>query len=254
MNVTEFSQRWDLLYNNIASNSAPGLDEYEKSVFLTQAQQSVVLSLYSNASDGFEASEIVRKYLSRLVKPVDLLWDSSLEKELDDTSSLLFKLPDDLMFIVYECILIDHDNIECDDIVDVVPVKHDEYMRIRKNPFRGPTINRALRLDTGYVPEHTAGDTSLPESYSEIIVCDYVKSHLHVKEIPVEGGIANETLTTYPCYRVRYIRKPNPIILDNFGSDTIEGKTGPMECELPETLHDLILKTAISNAYEIRPQ
>lgn len=35
MNNKEFSREFDILYNNIMSNSAPGLNEYEKSVFLT---------------------------------------------------------------------------------------------------------------------------------------------------------------------------------------------------------------------------
>ena len=37
MNHTEFSNEFDVLYNNIMSNAAPGLNEYEKSVFLTKA-------------------------------------------------------------------------------------------------------------------------------------------------------------------------------------------------------------------------
>ena len=35
MTITEFSNQFDVLYNNITSNQAPGLNEYEKSVFLT---------------------------------------------------------------------------------------------------------------------------------------------------------------------------------------------------------------------------
>ena len=38
MDIKEFSNEFDVLYNNIMSNQAPGLDEYEKSVFLTKAQ------------------------------------------------------------------------------------------------------------------------------------------------------------------------------------------------------------------------
>ena len=34
MTITEFSTEFDILYNNISSNMAPGLNEYEKSVFL----------------------------------------------------------------------------------------------------------------------------------------------------------------------------------------------------------------------------
>lgn len=33
MTTQEFSSEFDILYNNIMSNAAPGLDEYEKSVF-----------------------------------------------------------------------------------------------------------------------------------------------------------------------------------------------------------------------------
>lgn len=37
MSTQEFSNEFDVLYNNIMSNAAPGLDGYEKSVFLTKA-------------------------------------------------------------------------------------------------------------------------------------------------------------------------------------------------------------------------
>ena len=37
MTIQEFSSEFDVQYNNIASNAAPGLDEYEKSVLLTRA-------------------------------------------------------------------------------------------------------------------------------------------------------------------------------------------------------------------------
>ena len=33
MNIVETSQEFDVLYNNIKSDKAPGVDEYEKSVF-----------------------------------------------------------------------------------------------------------------------------------------------------------------------------------------------------------------------------
>ena len=37
MKSEEFNNQFDVLYNNITSNQAPGLNEYEKSVFLTKA-------------------------------------------------------------------------------------------------------------------------------------------------------------------------------------------------------------------------
>ena len=71
MTLQEFNTNFDLLYNNIASNQAPGLDEYEKSVFLTKAQEELVISLYdgrNSSGESFENTEEARRSLSSLVK------------------------------------------------------------------------------------------------------------------------------------------------------------------------------------------
>lgn len=39
MNVTEFFDRFNVLYNNIDSNAAPGLNGYEISVCLTKVKK-----------------------------------------------------------------------------------------------------------------------------------------------------------------------------------------------------------------------
>ena len=61
MELNEFSNEFDVIYNSITSNQAPGLDEYEKSVMLTKAQDQVILS-YSNprankVQQGFDDSQ-----------------------------------------------------------------------------------------------------------------------------------------------------------------------------------------------------
>ena len=53
MNTTEFSNEFDVLYNQVNSNQAPGLDEYEKSVFLTKAQDEVVLMYFNPRGNKF---------------------------------------------------------------------------------------------------------------------------------------------------------------------------------------------------------
>lgn len=66
----EFSIEFDILYNNISSNKAPGLNEYEKSVFLTKSQEQIVTELYSGRNttyNSFEETEEQRRYLSNLV-------------------------------------------------------------------------------------------------------------------------------------------------------------------------------------------
>ena len=46
MTIDEFKREFDISYNNIMSNAAPGLNEYEKSVFLTKAQYEIVKSYF----------------------------------------------------------------------------------------------------------------------------------------------------------------------------------------------------------------
>lgn len=61
MTNAEFSNEFDVLYNSITSNQAPGLDEYEKSVFLTKAQDEIVKSYFNPRSnktqEGFDGNE-----------------------------------------------------------------------------------------------------------------------------------------------------------------------------------------------------
>ena len=61
MTNAEFSNEFDVLYNSITSNQAPGLDEYEKSVFLTKAQDEIVKSYFNPRSnktqEGYDDNE-----------------------------------------------------------------------------------------------------------------------------------------------------------------------------------------------------
>ena len=61
MTVQEFSNEFDVLYNSITSNQAPGLDEYEKSVFLTKAQDEIVKAYFNpktnKVQEGFDGNE-----------------------------------------------------------------------------------------------------------------------------------------------------------------------------------------------------
>ena len=61
MTNLEFSNQFEVLYNNITSDQAPGLDNYEKSVFLTKAQDEIVKSYFdprtNKPQEGFDGSE-----------------------------------------------------------------------------------------------------------------------------------------------------------------------------------------------------
>lgn len=59
MIINEFSWEFDVLYNNLSNGNAPGVNDYEKSVFLTRAQEQLIIELYTGTgiSDGFDSSE-----------------------------------------------------------------------------------------------------------------------------------------------------------------------------------------------------
>ena len=72
MTLKEFSDQFDILYNSISSNQAPGLDEYEKSIFLTKAQEEIVKAYFypitNKLQAGFDGNEKRQIDFSMLVK------------------------------------------------------------------------------------------------------------------------------------------------------------------------------------------
>lgn len=136
----DWSLQFDLLYNNISSNQAPGLTEYEKSVFLTQAQEAVILDLYKGLTgDSFETTEEVTRYLNSLVK--------SDSETLTQASSSLYNqkvytvsIEENVWFIIFESVINSIKNT-----IPVIPTRHDSLHKDLKNPFRGPSRNRVLR-------------------------------------------------------------------------------------------------------------
>lgn len=208
----EWDQEFDILYNSINSNIAPSLDAYEKSVFLTMAQESVVKSLYNGNSigtDSFESTEAVRRGLNNLIVEKQIRHNGTVSL----LGNTLYDLPDDVLYIIYEQIY-----SKGSDAPLIVPVTHDEYYKIKNNPFKGASSKRILRLDGGI--------------------------NTNTQQIELVGTTAD-----YIC---RYVKKPYPILLvDLTGtSDYINGKQSPLVtvCELDESLHRIILQTAVNLA------
>lgn len=72
MEIQEFSNGFDILYNNIMSNAAPGLNEYEKSFFLTKAQDEILRNYFNpkgnKYQEGFDDSQKRQIDFSNLMK------------------------------------------------------------------------------------------------------------------------------------------------------------------------------------------
>lgn len=214
MTTEEFSNEFDILINSFSAQNPISFDEYEKSIYLTNAQDKIVKELYEGrlSNDSFEKTEQLRRYLSELVK-TDKLPCKESTNGLSNTS-VFAELPKDVLFITYESVTLD-DKCPCinDKQIEVIPVTQDEYHRIKDNPFRQANSRRALRLD-------------IDESTVELI------SKYTIKE-----------------YLVRYIAKPDPIILvdlpDGLTINKINKRT---ECKLNPAIHRMILEVAISEA------
>lgn len=66
----EIRDIFNLHYDNIMSAASPGLNDYEISLYLTQAHKEIIYNYYSgnNKGDSFDSSEKTRTYLSHYVK------------------------------------------------------------------------------------------------------------------------------------------------------------------------------------------
>lgn len=215
MTTQEFYNEFNLLYNNIMSNKSPGLDEYEVSVFLTHAQEELVIAMYKGmdyTGTSFEGTEESRRYLANLIKNAVPTVDNTYTGLLSSNSKA-YNIPSDVLFITDEYATISSSDCNNGETITILPVKQDEYYKISNNPFRQANERRALRLDL------TSTKVELISTY---------------------------TIT----YKIRYIAKPEPIILTNLASEgvSINGSTAESTCKLDPSLHRLIIKSAVELA------
>lgn len=150
MTLQEFSNEFDLLYNNIASNQAPGLDEYEKSVFLTEAQLQLINAYFNPKVDGegggFDGSHKRQYDFSKLIKTVPLQDVSNYTAAHSNTlneNSKVYIIPKDYFLAVNESAL--DGNLQK---YSVVPLRYDEYQRVLMKPYSYPPKRVAWRLNT----------------------------------------------------------------------------------------------------------
>lgn len=229
----ELSGRFDVLLNSYSQKANTGdvssvvdinLNEYEKSVFLTKAQEEVVVNLYNGKNiygDFFESTEEIRRYLDALVVTKTYNESEAVIDDLNPTSDLentkVFPLPEDIAFITLEKVTYSGEEGKCSldgYSAKVYPITHDTYNTIKDNPFRGPTKYKALRLDYG-------------KNKVEII------SKFPIKE-----------------YYIKYLKRPNPIILVDLTNENlqIDGESEVQKLELNPLLYETILQRAVALA------
>lgn len=221
MTADEFSSAFDTLLNSYSVASDTGkvkstasieLDEYEKSVFLTKAQDELVKSVYGvdvANKISFEATESARRSLNQLVLDYSTTPKITTQKH-SYPESYFFQIPETCWFIVYERVVFTNS----DAIAMVKPLAHDSLFKTMNNPFKQPSLKRVFRLD---ITDNTV-------------------------EIVTNNDISE--------YRIRYVVRPQPIILTNIGDLNINGVSVKTECELNSLVHNDILNLAVKMCLE----
>lgn len=225
MTTQEFSNEFDVLYNNIMSNQAPGLDEYEKSVFLTKAQLEILKNYFNPKGNkygqGFDENAKRQIDFSTLItaaKPSQYTPEGGYVK-FDDRSQL-YKMPQDILLMLNETGINTVDGVKR--LISIIPMNYEEYARIMSKPWKQPLKNQGWRLfqSTGGV-----------DFISEVV-------------IKYNSSLAD--------YKIRYVKRPKPIILanlaDEYSNVSIEGINTITECELDPILHPEILQRAVELA------
>lgn len=220
MSEEEMDNMFDVLYNNITSNQAPGLNAYEKSVFLTKGQDEILKNYFNPKSkgnttqDGFDGNAKRQVDFSMLtsVETKSSGFESPLFDTRENTKSV--GLPSKLMFAINEVAEVTRNNKQV--ILQIIPIKFDEYSRLMCKPYKRPLKYQAWRLTNNNI-----------SNKADIVIGP------------------SDTLTKYT---IRYVRRPNPIIVSDLDGLTIEGKSTASKCELDPIFHEEILQRAVELA------
>lgn len=223
MTLQEFNTNFDLLYNNIASNQAPGLDEYEKSVFLTNAQLELVKNYFNpkgnKYQEGFDQSPKRQLDFStitdlKVYNITDAL--SNVTKFNDD--SIVFPYDDNFLFIIQELATVTDSVTGTNKNVNIRGITNVEYMMAMNKPYKYPFKHEGWRII------HNTNDRKL--------------------ELLLSYG------DSFKSYKIRYIKRPTPIILTDLSllGLTIDGVSGPADCILDEAMHAEIVQRAVELA------
>lgn len=281
MTAEEMDNMFEVLYNNVDSRQAPGLNAYEKSVFLTKGQDEILKNYFNskskgnNVQEGFDMNpkrQIDFSMLTTIVTitsssytqdgivtspikppvgeitsddsvtegqtaggtitpggtgtlkpggtfpPSDSFFYEALFDTRPNTKSI--KLPDNLMMAINEVAEVTRGSEKNAPsvILQVVPIKYDEYSRLMSKPYKRPLKYQAWRLIS-----------TIKENRADIVIGP------------------EDTLKKYI---IRYIKRPTPIVVADLDGLTIDGDaTGKkMDCILDPILHEEIVQRAVELA------
>lgn len=275
MTSLEFSNEFEILYNNVMSNQSPGIDEYEKSVFLTKAQLELVKNYFNPKSnklqEGYDDSA-KRQYdfstlttIKRYTKGETIVQPDGNILVVGDKNDINFRE----IYQYYPT-----NDYSGKDEESIFPIKTRD-LNIHRYKYTLPEdflffMNEEAELErviNRYKLQRNAVVT--PINFNELTTlrgatykfpvqneCWRVINTIKGWEVEILAPYASEIIN----YSMRYVRKPKPIILINiekmYGT-TIDGYSGDnlpddvsteQVCELPEAMHPEIVQRAVELA------
>ena len=233
MTTQEFSTQFDVLYDNISSGQAPGLTEYEKSIFLTKAQDEIIKNYFNpkgnKYEEGFDDSPKRQIDLSMLMKTIK-------GTEVTATVNLhfannvgYFKIPDDILLYVNEIIQVSRGSTLTKLVT--VPLSFNEYSRLMSKPFKRPLKNQAWRLissgegdaytytDYGTIAKNLAATTGVTASF-ENIYKTIVNQTLEAKDV-ADNSTETSTTRTVLLVNTSYFKSDGTVSADENDGVTV---------------------------------
>lgn len=236
MSNQELNQGFDILYNNISSNRAPGLSIYEKSFFLTQAQEQILKAYISpktnKVQEGYDDSSERQLDFSNLTNTITIKTFNVNQPEKSLLSFNTAKVPSGchkivelppgintkILSIINEVVIVNRGVQKTEEFLQCIPITYDEYILTQSKPYKFPLRNQAWRLiNNGAVQS---------------------------KQMELIAGY-NDTIKAYV---IKYLKKPSPIVLEDLTGLSIQGVSQKTECELDPILHQDILQRAVELA------
>ena len=255
MNTTEMSNEFDILYNQVNSNQAPGVDEYEKSVFLTKSQDQVILAKFdprgNKFQSGFNINDLgqLRQYdFSTLIENTELDRITSQQYSPYDPRAITFVLPDDYFLTLNESVVENYQNVPY--IYQIIDISYSDYTRLMQKPYQYPPKRSVWKLITknGTVEEQTVVEDN-PQA-AQVQTERGAKLHT-IQNVEVSGTFC-ELIGKFidendVTYKMRYVKRPTPIVLVDLGDEglSIDNVSEETPCKLPEGVHHIIVQRAV---------
>lgn len=286
MTNSEFSNEFDILYNSITSNQAPGLDEYEKSVFLTKAQDEIVKSYFNPRSnktqEGFDGNEKRQIDFSMILRSnkyenINFVIDAP-EGEGYKSFKTLSQVKEALVYdeeTGVTSLPLNYANVDPRFLTIIrganTPGKPqtatispftESFFDMRDNT-KAVTLDEDILMFTNEYVEVARGNgevrlTVLPINYIEY---SRLMSKPHKRPVKSQAwrlidnsdGQRKVEIVVGPNdeikrYVLRYVKRPRAIRLTDFDDVTLDGGYKEQECELDPILHTEILQRAVELA------